>query len=185
VSVSNVLGEAWELYTRLFVRTVAVAAIVFLVLDLAATLATRTQTRNGSEVLLFSILTILLAVVGPELVQGALAEAVRDAHEGREPASAHALLLRTRPRLFPLVGASLFAGLGIALGFVLLVVPGLVLLTRWSLIAPCVVIEGLGPNAARRRSRELVRGHGWTVFGVLFVTYLLESVWDEQRRGAA
>jgi hypothetical protein len=40
-----------------------------------------------------------------------------------------------------------------------LVVPGLWLLTRWSLFAPAIVRESLGPLAALRRSNELVRGH--------------------------
>ena len=38
---------------------------------------------------------------------------------------------------------------------------------RWTLAAPVVMLEGLGPRAAMRRSRELVRGHGKDVFRVI------------------
>jgi hypothetical protein len=48
----------------------------------------------------------------------------------------------------------------------LLVIPGLWLLTRWSLFAPVIVREGLGPVAALRRSSELVGRH----FEVVFLT---------------
>jgi hypothetical protein len=54
----------------------------------------------------------------------------------------------------------------------LLVIPGLWLLTRWSLFAPVIVRERLGPLAALRRSNELVRGH----FELVFLTAALAVV---------
>jgi hypothetical protein len=56
-----------------------------------------------------------------------------------------------------------------------LVVPGLWLLTRWSLFAPVIVRENLGPLAALRRSNELVRGH----FELVFLTAALAVVLEE------
>jgi hypothetical protein len=56
-----------------------------------------------------------------------------------------------------------------------LVIPGLWLLTRWSLFAPVIVREGLGPVAALRRSSELVRGH----FEVLFLTAAFAVILEE------
>jgi hypothetical protein len=57
----------------------------------------------------------------------------------------------------------------------LLVIPGLWLLTRWSLFAPVIVREGLGPVAALRRSSELVRGH----FEVVFLTAAFGVILEE------
>lgn len=60
-----------------------------------------------------------------------------------------------------------------------LVVPGLWLLTRWSLFAPVIVREYLGPLAALRRSNELVRGHFELVFlTAAFAVVLEEAVMD-------
>ena len=60
-----------------------------------------------------------------------------------------------------------------------LVIPGLWLLTRWSLFAPVIVREGLGPVAALRRSSELVRGHFEMVFlTAAFAVILEEAVTD-------
>ena len=53
----------------------------------------------------------------------------------------------------PLLVAGLLAGICIALGFVLLIVPGLVLLTIWAVIAPVIVIERTGALEAFGRSR--------------------------------
>lgn len=61
----------------------------------------------------------------------------------------------------------------------LLVIPGLWLMTRWSLFAPVIVTEVLGPLAALRRSNELVRGHFELVFlTAAFAVVLEEAVAD-------
>jgi hypothetical protein len=60
-----------------------------------------------------------------------------------------------------------------------LVMPGLWLLTRWSLFAPVIVREHLGPLAALRRSNEIVRGHFELVFlTAAFAVVLEEAVMD-------
>jgi hypothetical protein len=71
------------------------------------------------------------------------------------------------------IGAALLAGLGIEVGFWLLIVPGLFLLTIWSLIIPVVVIERAGVMSSFSRSFQLVRTHGWPVFGTIIVTWLI------------
>ena len=59
-----------------------------------------------------------------------------------------------------------------AIGLVLLIVPGLFLLTIWSVTAPVVVLERTGVFAAFTRSRELVRGNGWQVLAVILVVFV-------------
>ena len=44
---------------------------------------------------------------------------------------------------------------------------------RFALASPAVVLEGLGPIAAMRRSWRLVTGDFWRVFGILLLTMLL------------
>lgn len=64
-------------------------------------------------------------------------------------------------------------GIGVGIGLVLLIVPGLILLTLWSVGAPAIVAEGAGPIAAFGRSWRLVRGDAWSVFGTLVVVLLI------------
>lgn len=74
----------------------------------------------------------------------------------------------------PLLVASLLAvTLPLAAGG-LLVLPGLWLLTKWSLFAPAIAREGLGAVGSLRRSAELVSGRFWRVFGVVTVALLIE-----------
>src|SRR5262249_32288319 len=62
------------------------------------------------------------------------------------------------------------------IGFLLLVIPGLFLLTIWSMLVPVIVIEGRSAGEAFTRSREVVRGNGWSVFGLVIVTFLLVGI---------
>ncbi len=57
----------------------------------------------------------------------------------------------------------------------LLVIPGLWLLTRWSLFAPVISRERLGPVVALKRSNELVRGH----FELVFLTAAFGTILEE------
>jgi hypothetical protein len=86
------------------------------------------------------------------------------------------LLRAALPVLGPLVGAGLLAGIGIAIGLVLVIVPGLFLLTIWAVIVPVIVLERVPAMQSFGRSRELVRGSGWQVFGVIVVLFLLQIV---------
>jgi hypothetical protein len=72
--------------------------------------------------------------------------------------------------------AGILAAIAIGIGFLLLIAPGLYLLTIWSMIIPAIVLERRGIGESFGRSRELVRGYGWTVFGVILVTFLLVGV---------
>jgi hypothetical protein len=57
----------------------------------------------------------------------------------------------------------------------LVVIPGLWVLTRWSLFAPVISREHLGPVAALKRSNEVVRGH----FELVFLTATFAAVLEE------
>jgi hypothetical protein len=169
VTVSGVLSDALVVYRRLVRRSVVVAGLVFAVIALADALAARSATAGAT------IVSLLLALVGGLLVQGALVEVVRDLHEGR-PAEAVAVYYdRTRGRLGTLLGASLLYGLGVVAGFVLLVVPGLIAVARWSLVVPLVVIEGRDVRDAFRRSSQLVTGQTGSVLVLVLVANLLTS----------
>ncbi len=176
MSVSEVLGEAFDLYKRFFWRFVSTAAIVFVVLDLASAFADTAAGNSAGAVVLWSLIALVLSVVGAFWLQGALIEAVVDVRDGRIDTTIGELFERTRHRLPALIGAGVVAGLAIAIGLVLLIIPGLFLFTRWILIPAVIVIEKRRAGDSFDRSWELTRGHGWAVFGCLIVSFLLYVV---------
>jgi hypothetical protein len=100
-------------------------------------------------------------VVASTLYQGMVVSLVSDVQDGRRDHSVGELIEATWPVVLPLIVAGILAGLGIAFGFLLLlVIPGLFLLTIWAVIAPVIVVEHSGAVDAFGRSRELVKGNG-------------------------
>jgi ABC-type multidrug transport system fused ATPase/permease subunit len=117
-----------------------------------------------------------VSIVAGTLYQGMVVGLVRDVQDGRRDSSVGDLIDAAWPVVLPLIGVGILAGIAIAIGFVLIVVPGLILLTIWAVVAPVIVIERKGVMGSFGRSRELVRGNGWQVFGVIFVVFLITAV---------
>src|SRR5688572_26218674 len=80
----------------------------------------------------------------------------------------------------PVIAVASFAAIALPTAAAnLLIIPGLWLMTRWSLFAPVIVRERLGPLAALRRSNQLARGHFELVFlTAAFAVVLEEAVAD-------
>jgi hypothetical protein len=102
--------------------------------------------------------TLLSAVVGAVLT-GMLVVVVSEDVLGRR-VTAGQVWTRVRPRLGALLVAAAIAGILPYVGLVFLVVPGVILWGAWALTTPALVLEGLGPFRALRRSWELA----WPAF---------------------
>lgn len=70
-----------------------------------------------------------------------------------------------------MIGLGCLAGLAVLVGFLCLIVPGLVLIAGLAVTGPALVIERLSPTEAFRRSWELTRGARLPIFGALFVLW--------------
>jgi glycerophosphoryl diester phosphodiesterase family protein len=161
-----VVREAWELYKAHWRTFVPLALVVYVVLGLISAVLGAVLGWLGVAI------AVLASVVGTFWLQGALVEAVKDVRDGRQDLSLTETFARVRPHLPRIIVAGILAGLGIVIGLILLIVPGLFLMTIWSLIIPVIVLEGRSAGEAFGRSRELVRGNGWNVFGVIVITFL-------------
>jgi hypothetical protein len=162
----DILRRTWELYRAHWIHLVAIAAVIYVPLG-AASAALALGGWPG--ILTADILN--LAAIFP--VQGALVKAVEDVRDGRRDLSVAATLRHAGGRLLVLALAGVLATLGIIAGLALLVVPGLVLLTWWVVLAPVIMLESCGVWHGFGRSRELVRGSAWPVFGVVVLTLLV------------
>jgi hypothetical protein len=176
VTVGGILGEAWGLYTKFFTRFFVIAAIVYLIVNLLNAIVSTAFGHGAGIALLLALVTTVVSFIGTFWLQGALVYAVEDVRDGRIDTTVGQVFERVRPYLGTLIVAGILAGLGIAVGIVLLIVPGLVLLTWWCLIVPVVVLEGKQVSESFGRSRELVSGHGWTVFGVVIIAAIVSAI---------
>jgi hypothetical protein len=176
MSIGGVLGEAWGLYRKFLWQFFLTALVVFAVLDLFSALAAEATGGGVGARLLWSLVAAVVGVVGYFWVQAALVELVSDVRDGRADRTIGETYGVVGPRLPAVIAAGVLAAIAIAIGFVFLIVPGLILLTIWSMLVPVIVIEARSAGESFGRSREIVRGHGWTVFGLIVVTVLLVAI---------
>jgi hypothetical protein len=71
-----------------------------------------------------------------------------------------------------LLRVGFLTGLGVLLGFVLLVVPGLMWGAMWSVAAPAYVAERHGASSAMSWSIELTNGHRWKALAILVIYWV-------------
>jgi hypothetical protein len=76
----------------------------------------------------------------------------------------------------PLFAAVALAVVGIVVGLVLLVVPGVYLLVRWYFVPQTVVIEGARGAGALSRSSQLTQGFWWRAFGLVLLANLAIAI---------
>ena len=79
-------------------------------------------------------------------------------------------------RLLPMIGMSILIGLGVTLGMILLVVPGIILALMWYVAFPVCIVEKAGPVESLSRSRELTNGYKWTIFGIALIVAVASAV---------
>ena len=170
MQVGEAIGGGWDIYKRFWRHLLPIAFVVYLVISLITILLVAIAGVLGE------IASAFVSIVGLFWVQAALVEAVADVRDGRADLTLGETLQRVRPRIWSVAGAGILAAIGIVIGLVLIIIPGLILLTMWSLITPVIVLERKAAMASFGRSRDLVRGHGWTVFGVILVTIVLLAV---------
>ena len=152
-------AHAWHLLAIAFVIYLGAAVI-------AALLALVSNTVGA---LLGSLVEIFAAF----LLQAALVKAVQDVRDGRADLSLGETVRAATPYFWAVAGASILAGIAITIGLILIIVPGLYLITIWAVIIPVIVLEQSGVMASFGRSHELVRGRGWHVFGTLVLAWLI------------
>ena len=75
-----------------------------------------------------------------------------------------------------LLWLTLLYALGLVLGFVLLILPGIFLYIAWALALPVLLVEGLRGPKALGRSFQLVKGRWWRTFGVIIVGFILATI---------
>jgi hypothetical protein len=164
---SGVIKEAWGLYKAHWQHLLAFSFAVYVAVALIGALLAVTLTWLGV------ILAALVSLIALFWLQASLVKAVDDVRDGRADLSLGQTFSAAREHLGAVVVAGILAAIGITIGLILLIVPGLILLTWWCLIVPTIVLENRSAGESFSRSRELVRGYAWSVFGVILLVVLL------------
>ncbi|HEX6228944.1 MAG TPA: hypothetical protein VFZ41_05715 [Solirubrobacterales bacterium] len=162
----------WRIYRRWAPSLLLLGLIVFVPLGLINALTVNADLEDfGSESLLTLIGTggVLLvlgisSLLGEVFYTGVVAASLTHSHDDRPP-SLREIARSIRYRR--LIAVDVIYGVLVAIGVLLLVLPGLAVFVWLALAAPVVEIEGRGVRAALTRSVRLVRRRFWTVLSVL------------------
>ena len=120
------------------------------------------------------LIIALIAILPLFLLQAALTRASIDDLTGK-PVSIPNAVQTGLQKLLPLLGLALLVGLGVGVGMMLFIVPGLILATCWIVASPVLVVERAGVWQAMQRSLALTRNHRWAMFGII-VLYFVASI---------
>lgn len=137
-----------------------------------------TQAAAAEQLSVFTAGLVVSGVLTGLMVLLAIAacfKAVADAYLGTEPDWRSSVRFAVR-RLGPLLWISVLYFLGVLLGILALILPGIFLAVAWSLSFPAALVEDARGAGALKRSFQLVRGRWWPVFAVLLVGAILVSV---------
>ncbi len=168
--LSGVLDEAWAMYRRHAAHFILIAFVIFIVIAAISALLSWAAGTLGA------FIALIFTVFGVFLLQAALTKAVQDVRDGRADLDLGETVSAALPFVGAVALASILAAIGIGIGFVLIIVPGLILLTFWSLIVPSIVIGGCRAMESFGRSWRTVRGYAWHVFGTLVLVFLIQIV---------
>lgn len=163
-----IVASTWAVYRANWRYLLAIAAAVFVPLGVIG-LGLRYLGWPGI------VAAVGLNLMAVFLVQGALVCGVQNLRDHTlHGTGVGPVLSDSRRWIIRLTVASVLAALSVFAGLVVLIIPGLVLVTWWVVLSPVVVIEERGIIASFRRSRALVLGHGWPVFGIAVLTMAIQ-----------
>lgn len=93
-----------------------------------------------------------------------------------EPVDVGGAFKQTLGQIIPLIVSTLIQFVLIAIGFVILIVPGVYLIGQFFAVRQAVVLEGVGPLAALSRSGVLSSGQKLHILGTLILITILTMV---------
>lgn len=174
-----ILGDALRILYRNLATFMALSAAVVVPVSLIVSGVGLEQLTSGydaetapTEYLIPGLVNVL--VVTPLI--SAMCIHVLHAVAGGGAPRARQALVEGFEAFNPIFFAVVLAGLGIALGLVLFVVPGAYLFIRWYFVPQAVVIEGARGQAALSRSGQLTNGHWWRTFGIWLIANLIALI---------
>jgi hypothetical protein len=195
-ALGDILGAAFSIYRANWSGLVLIVAIVVVpltflgfllshfalatkttVVKIGTQSVTVTQPRSWGLAILVGLVTLAIAVIITTVLQAAILRAAAQATIG-DPVDIEASYKWGLRRFGSVLLVAILVGLAVGLGFILLIIPGLILLVLFAVSIPAVVVEQLRGTAAMSRSWNLTKSHFWHVAGVIIVAALIAGVFS-------
>ncbi|AOG00461.1 MULTISPECIES: hypothetical protein [Blastomonas] len=83
---------------------------------------------------------------------------------------------RAIAKLFPLIGLGIVVAIGVSIGFMFLIIPGIILYLMWMIAVPVMMVENLGVFESLSRSSALTKGSRWKLLGLIIVFIVFSMI---------
>ena len=158
--IGIILSEPWQLFGLAIVAIFAATAIDLVIHGMVA-----------SDDIAHLLGTVVQAA-GSAVATVAVTRAVLAHADGHDIAFDEAFAA-VGASAFRVLGTSFVLSIGILLGTIVLVIPGLWLATLWIVAVPAAIVENLPPLAAARRSAALTKGNRWPALALVVLSLLV------------
>jgi hypothetical protein len=189
--LGDILSAAFEIYKNNASKLLMIVAIVVVPLTLISAVIVRLleppltttdvngiptlETRSFGVILAASLIGAAIAVIISAILQAATMRGAALATVG-DPVDIEASYKWGLKRFGSVLLVAVLVGLSVGIGFILLIIPGIIFLTFLSVSIPALVIENRRGTDAMKRSWNLVSGNFWHVLGVIVVAFLITAV---------
>ena len=185
--VGEILAHAFEIYRQHWQNLFALVAVIVVPLVAIQTILTQSVVNNVTDTgvvldsgsrassALAGLGVAVLSILMWTVLTGAITRAAAGTFLGRDMDIAESYRFGLA-RFWSIVLIGVLAALAIGVGFLLLIIPGFIVLTRLSCSLPSLVLEDKRGTKALSRSWDLVAGFGWHVFGTIIVSAFLTGI---------
>jgi len=172
--IGRVFTRTFTIISRNAMVLSALAILLFGLPHLGAEIARETAQHFGGRWFFGSGtagLYGLLSLIGYFALQAAVVHGAVAGLNG-ESTSLQACLRTAGRSLVTVIGIGVLTFIGVLLGMIALVVPGLMLLCAWFVATPAAIIEHTGVSEGFARSTELTRGFRWQIFALILIFFV-------------
>ena len=181
MSFGEILDMGFQIVRNHFVQLVLIAAVIQVPLAILSVIATSYSTPGGTPTapsggaIAGMVIAGLGFVVLMPFAQVAITYAIGEMYQGRTTTFGRAFH-EAFSIFLPLLGTSLLSGVLIALGLLLLLIPGIWMILGQVVLSQVMIFERrFGMNGVRR-TLELMKGQRARAFGISFLTAILVGV---------
>jgi hypothetical protein len=165
-AIGRALSRAFSVFGHGFIKFIVLTAIAYVPLVIVGAIAKAYPNWTLFDRLIVPFVQIVVSSLSTATCLFGAYQIMR----GRPFTIGGSLMVALR-RFWPVVGTSILSGLYVGIGFILLVVPGIIIACAIYVALPVCVIERLAPVTSLKRSRALTKGHRWQIFGLLLLVF--------------
>jgi len=185
--IGSLVRHAFALYVEYFPTFLRISllahapvillALMLLLYDFAEMRQWAPQVVLIPVLVLLSLFSLVINFLAPSVISGMTVLIVMQLIIAPlRPVRLRDVFATFKKRWRPLLSTSIRLSVRIIIGFILFIVPGFVMMMRYTLYAPVILLEGLEKKAALKRAHELMRRSRFTVIVVVCLQFAIPMI---------